>query len=240
MITLKPVKLQCVVISQSIRMSVCLSVREHISLETCVQPFTSSKSRRVLRLHYFLAQIAPKRGIWHQKSPKKFPAVTPLEPLSGRGRPPPAPIPSMATRRARGRKLSRCWDLGLGNRSSKSKFTTTRMSVCLSACTYQDPDVVTALNTYVTYFRFCGWRHRHLSFVYVIKTEEDWTGIKNVHITWTGVRELCDLVRCVCSQSVWKRSMRRDAGLCAWPNQLTPRVTGSTSSRLFSSAQFIS
>jgi len=48
MITLPPVKLQCVVISQSVRMSVCLSVREHISLETCVQPFTSSKSRRVL------------------------------------------------------------------------------------------------------------------------------------------------------------------------------------------------
>jgi len=40
-------------------------------------------------------------------------------------RPPPAPTPSTATRRERGCKLPRCWDLGLGNRSPKSKFTTT-------------------------------------------------------------------------------------------------------------------
>ena len=45
--------------------------------------------------------------------------------ISGRGRPPPAPTPNTATRRARGRKLPRRWDLGLGNRSRKSKLTTT-------------------------------------------------------------------------------------------------------------------
>ena len=40
----------------------------------------------------------------------------------------------------------------------------------------------------------------------------------NVHIAWNGVRELCDLVRFVCSQSIWSTggSMWRDAGLCAW------------------------
>ena len=68
-------------------------------------------------LVYFLAQIAPKCGIWHQKSQKKFPEVIPPDSLSGRGRPPPAPTPSTATRRARGCKLPHCWDLGLGYRS---------------------------------------------------------------------------------------------------------------------------
>ena len=38
---------------------------------------------------------------------------------------PPAPTPSTATCRERGHNLPRCWDLGLGNRSPKSKFTTT-------------------------------------------------------------------------------------------------------------------
>ena len=33
----------------------------------------------------------------------------------------------------------------------------------------------------------------------------------------TGVRELCDLVRRVCSQSVRSRSTCRDSGLRAWP-----------------------
>ena len=54
--------------------------------------------------------------------------MTPPDPLSGRGRPRPAPIPSTATRRARRRKLPRYWDLGLGNRSPKSKFTTTPLN----------------------------------------------------------------------------------------------------------------
>jgi len=53
---------------------------------------------------YFLAQITPKRGIWHQKILRG-----PTDPLSGRGRPPPAP-PSTATRRVRGRKLPRWWN----------------------------------------------------------------------------------------------------------------------------------
>ena len=37
----------------------------------------------------------------------------------------PGPPPRTATRRAWGHKVSRCWDLGLGNRSPTSKFTTT-------------------------------------------------------------------------------------------------------------------
>ena len=59
------------------------------------------------------------------KSLKNFSGVTPLDPLSGRERPGGRTYPITATRRARGRKLPRCWDLGLGNRSPKSKFTTT-------------------------------------------------------------------------------------------------------------------
>ena len=59
------------------------------------------------------------------KISKKFPGVITPNSLSGKGRPPPAPTLSTATRRARGRMLPRCWDLGLGNRSPKSKFTTT-------------------------------------------------------------------------------------------------------------------
>jgi len=51
------------------------------------------------------------------KNLKKILGVTLSDPLSGRGRLPPAPSPSTATCRARGRKLPRCWDLGLGNRS---------------------------------------------------------------------------------------------------------------------------
>jgi len=58
------------------------------------------------------------------KISKNFRGDTP-DSLSGRGRPPPTPTPSTATCRARGRKLPCCWDLGLGNRSPKSKFTTT-------------------------------------------------------------------------------------------------------------------
>jgi len=50
----------------------------------------------------------------------------------------------------------------------------------------------------------------------------------DVHVARTGVRELCDLVRCACSQSVRSRSTRRDAALCDWP--ITLCVTGSTSS----------
>jgi len=45
----------------------------------------------------------PKRGIGHQKSEINFPGVTPPRPLSGRGRPLAAPVPSMAIRRAWGR-----------------------------------------------------------------------------------------------------------------------------------------
>jgi len=59
------------------------------------------------------------------KNLQKFSGGDTPDPLSGRARPP-APTPSTATRRARGRKLTRCWDLGLGNRSPKSKFTTRR------------------------------------------------------------------------------------------------------------------
>ena len=67
---------------------------------------------------YFLAQIAPKRG---------FGITNPKKIFRG-GATPPASTRSTATRRARGRKLPRCWDLGLGNRSPKSKFTTTPLT----------------------------------------------------------------------------------------------------------------
>ena len=60
----------------------------------------SGKSRRTRwvdpRSVYFMAQIAPKRGIWHQKSIKKNPGVTPWTLSAGGGDPLPHP------RRARG------------------------------------------------------------------------------------------------------------------------------------------
>ena len=61
----------------------------------------SGKSRRSV---YFLAQIAPKRGILHQKSPKNFPRVTPRYPLIGRGDPLLHPLPARlhAVRAGRG------------------------------------------------------------------------------------------------------------------------------------------
>ena len=68
---------------------------------------------------YFLAQIAPKRGIWHQKSQKNFWGWDPKLPQQEWW---PPPTPSTATRRARWRKLPRCWDLGLGNRSPNKHF----------------------------------------------------------------------------------------------------------------------
>ena len=103
-----------------------------ISLATCgmLTLKRSGKSRRTRqvdpRLIYFLAQIVPNAGFSIKNLKKKFfPWVTPPDPLSWRGRPLPAPTSSTATRRARGRKLPRCWDLCLGNRPPKSKFTTT-------------------------------------------------------------------------------------------------------------------
>jgi len=56
------------------------------------------------------------------KMSKNFPGVIPPQ---QEGATPPAPTSSTATCRARGCKLLCCWDLGLGNRSPKSKFTTT-------------------------------------------------------------------------------------------------------------------
>ena len=47
--------------------------------------------RLTLDQFIFWPKSPPKRGIWHQKSLKKFLGVTPLDPLSGRGQPPPAP-----------------------------------------------------------------------------------------------------------------------------------------------------
>ena len=48
----------------------------------------SGKSRRTRyvdpRSVYFLAETAPKRGIWHQKSQKNFPKVIPPDPLPAR------------------------------------------------------------------------------------------------------------------------------------------------------------
>jgi len=55
----------------------------------------------------FSGPNCPQRGIRHQKSPKK---------ISGGVEPLPQPPPA---------RLPRCWALGLGNRSPKSKFTTT-------------------------------------------------------------------------------------------------------------------
>ena len=68
------------------------------------------------------AKLPPNAG-FGIKNLKKFSGGNYTGP--GRGQPPPASSPSTATCRALGRKLPRCWDLGLGNRSPKSKFTTT-------------------------------------------------------------------------------------------------------------------
>jgi len=85
-----------------------------------------------LTLHQFIfwSKLPQTRDL-ASKISKKFPGVIPpVDPPQRQGATPtrntvPAPTPSTATRRARGRKLPRCWDLGLGNRPPKSKFTTT-------------------------------------------------------------------------------------------------------------------
>ena len=57
--------------------------------------------------------------------------------FSGGGRPlPHAPTPSTATRRARGRKLPRCWYLGLGNRSPCNYPLCPRLVPLLVSCTW--------------------------------------------------------------------------------------------------------
>jgi len=98
--------------------------------------------RLTLDQFIFWPKLPSNAGFGIKNLQKFFPEVTPPDPLSGRGRPPSASTPSMATRRARGRKLPRCWDLGLGNRSPKSKFTTTPLitlnvsRLCRATCSY--------------------------------------------------------------------------------------------------------
>ena len=97
----------------------------------------SGKSPRTRSISLFSGpNCPPPNAGFGIKNLKKIPGVTPPDPVSGRGRPPPASTLSTATRRARGRKLPRCWDLGLGNRSPKSKFTTTPLGrvVCAKHC----------------------------------------------------------------------------------------------------------
>ena len=84
-----------------------------------------SKSRRTRyvdpRSVYFLTQIAPKRGIWHQKSQKIFPGVIPRTSSAG-GATPSRTNPQHGYTPCAGRKLPRCWDLGLRNRSPQIKI----------------------------------------------------------------------------------------------------------------------
>ena len=70
----------------------------------------SGKSRRT-RSVYFLAHLPTNAGFGIKNLKKKFSGGDIPDPLSGRGRHPPTPTPITATRRARGRKLPRCWDL---------------------------------------------------------------------------------------------------------------------------------
>ena len=87
-----------------------------------------------LSISLFSGPNCPQMRYLASKISKKFPGVTPPGPLSGRGRLPPAPTLSTATRRVRGRKLSHCCDLGLVNHSPKSKFTTTPLVLWLTLC----------------------------------------------------------------------------------------------------------
>jgi len=89
-------------------------------------------------------------GIKNLEKKILFPGVTPPDLLSGRGRLPPAPTPSTATRRERGRKLPRCWDLSLGNRSPKSKFTTAPLSS--PQTTSQPPQTETRIGLFALLF----------------------------------------------------------------------------------------
>ena len=83
------------------------------------------------------------------KISKKFPGVTTPQ---REGSTPPAPTPSTATRRARGRKLPRCWDVGLGNRSPRSKFTTTPPGPDLQNILRQSYDYLTIMTYSVLRF----------------------------------------------------------------------------------------
>ena len=73
----------------------------------------------------FWPKLPPSAGFGIKNLKKKFSGGDTPKPLNGRGRPSAALTPSMATCHAWRRKLPHCWDLGLGNRSPKSKFTTT-------------------------------------------------------------------------------------------------------------------
>ena len=63
----------------------------------------------------FWPKLPPNAG-FGIKNLENFSGGDTPDPLSERGRPPPAPTPSTATRRARGRKLPRCWMLGRRSR----------------------------------------------------------------------------------------------------------------------------
>jgi len=84
--------------------------------------------RLTLDQFIFWPKLPPNAGIGIKNLKKKFSGGDTPEPRQREGATPSLTHPSMATRRARGRKLPRCWDLGLGNRSPKSKFTTTPLA----------------------------------------------------------------------------------------------------------------
>jgi len=86
----------------------------------------TSYSVRLTPISLFSGRNCPQTRDLASKISKKISGGNTPGPCQREGATPPAPTPSTATRRARGRKLPRCWDLGLGNRSPKSKFNTTR------------------------------------------------------------------------------------------------------------------
>ena len=111
-----------------------------------------------------------------------WPKLSQTRDLASKISTPPAPTPSTATRRARGRKLPRCWDLGLGNRPNQNLPLHPCWWACLSVLLsvsplaylknhnpYTLPNVfvhvasgrgaVLAALQYVMYSRFCRWRH---------------------------------------------------------------------------------
>jgi len=93
--------------------------------------------RLTLDQFIFWPKLPPKRGIWHQKSPKKISGVILPDLPQREGATPSSTNPHHGYTPCVGRKLPRCWDLGLGNRSPKSKFTTTPLLTTTAYITRQ-------------------------------------------------------------------------------------------------------
>jgi len=95
--------------------------------------------RLTLDQFIFWPKLPPNAGFGIKNFKKKISGGDTPDPFSGRGRPPPARThPQHGYTPCEGAQAPRCWDLALGKRSPKSKFTTTPLLRC-SRCSQTTP-----------------------------------------------------------------------------------------------------